>query len=212
MALTTLQILALARNKILEKTNDVVSDETMLIYANLAYQDVIRKISPKRSIQKANVVFTNGVGALPADFGTIYTDAMDSQGNYYPEMSIADFIRADGQNAICIENNQFKATNNLNATLTVYFWPSYQALTTAVNPSINDAFHEVLVYGIVYRAFEDLQDPELATYYKNEFQTKIKENSDDLSSYDEDGQRGNVMFNPINIVPGGYRANNPNKW
>jgi len=198
--MTTNTIISISRKKILEETNDLVSDETLLIYANLAYKSVIKKSFVNGEIQTATITFTGGVGTLPADFGTLYTDAYDVSKNIYPEVSISDFIRQDGQQAITIEGGALKVSPTSVTSLIIKYYPVYAELTTVVNPTIDEYLHEPIVYGIIYRAYEDLQDPELSVYYKTKFDEMLAEKLADISNYEEDAQRGNVMFNGINVI------------
>jgi len=198
--MTTNTIISISRKKILEETNDLVSDETLLIYANLAYKSVIKKSFVNGEIQTATITFTGGVGTLPVDFGTLYTDAYDVSKNIYPEVSISDFIRQDGQQAITIEGGALKVSPTSVTSLIIKYYPVYAELTTVVNPTIDEYLHESIVYGIIYRAYEDLQDPELSVYYKTKFDEMLAEKLADISNYEEDAQRGNVMFNGINVI------------
>lgn len=211
--MTTNEITALSRKKLLEEGTELIADDTVLTYANLAYKDVIKKAFPKNSILEATIAFTSGSGSLPSLYGTLYTDAHDSDGNPFPEVSIADFIRYNDLsiNAITIEGGIMKVSPDSTSSLDVKYYPTYPKLTTAVNPTIDEYLHEPIVYGILYRAFEDLQDPELAQFYKNIYVDMLTDKIDTLSNYEEDSQRGGQMFNGINIVGGGS-DNDPNRW
>lgn len=211
--MTTNEITALARKKLLEEGTELIADDTILTYANLSHKDVIKKAFPKNSILEATIAFTAGSGSLPSLYGTLYTDTYDSEGNVFPEVSIADFIRRNdvGINAVTIEGGVMKVSPSDTSSLTVKYYPTYPTLTTAVNPTIDEYLHEPIVYGILYRSFEDLQDPELAQFYKNIYVDMLTDKIDTLSNYEEDSQRGGQMFNGINIVGGGSN-NDPNKW
>ena len=206
-------ITSLARKKLLEEGTEIIADETILTYANLAYDDVIKKAFPKNSILEATVTFTNGSGTLPTLYGTLYTDGYDSSNNKFPELSIADFInaKANGVRALTVEVGVMKVSPISTTSVTVKYYPSYPTLTTSVNPTIDSYLHEPIVYGILARAFEDLQDPELSNFYKDKFDVMLKDRIDTLSNYEEDSQRGGVMFNGINILGQGL-SNSPDNW
>ena len=212
--MTTAEILSLSRKKILEESTDLVTDATLLIYANLAYKDVIKKAFPNTAIKTATVSFLAGVGTLPADFGTLYTDAVDTSDNIFPEVNISDFIRrnANSDQAVTIENDTIKASPLTTTSLSIKYYQAFETLTAVANPTIDDFLHEPIVYGIVYRALEDLQDEERSQFYSNKFDTMLERKLSDLSNYEEDGQRGNIMFNGIQVISGGGNYNDPNRF
>jgi hypothetical protein len=211
--MTTNQILDLARLKLLEEGTEIISDATLLIYANLAFKDVIKKAFPNSSIESTTIAFTSGSGSLPSDFGTLYTDAYDSNNNIFPEVSISDFVRrlASSENAVVVENGAIKVSPASTTSLTVKYYPTYTVLTAGSTPGIDEYLHEPIVYGILARAFEDLQDTELSQYHSAKFESLLEKKLNTLSNYEEDAQRGGVMFNGINIIGGGVN-NDPNHW
>lgn len=211
--MTTAQILELSRLKLLESGTEIISDTTLLIYANLAHKDVIKKAFPNTAVTTATVTFTSGVGTLPATFGTLYTDAYDVNNNIFPEVSISDFIRnnASSINSVVIEGGTIKVSPSSTTSLTIKFYPTYDTLTSSVNPTIDEYLHEPIIYGILARAFEDLQDPELSQFYEKKFDVMLEKKLSNLSNYEEEAQRGGVMFNGINFLGGGVN-NDPNHW
>jgi hypothetical protein len=211
--MTTAQITQLVRLKLLESGTDIISDATLLIYANLAHKDVIKKAFPNSSVTTATVTFTAGVGTLPATFGTLYTDAIDSNDNIFPEVSIADFVRkeAGGENCVTIEGGTIKASPTTTASLVIKYYPTYETLTASVNPTIDEYLHEPIIYGTLARAYEDLQDPELSQFYSNKFDTMLDKKLSVLSNYEENAERGGQMFNGINILGNGT-SQDPDKW
>ena len=210
--MTTNEIILIARKKLLEAGTEILDDETVLIYANQVYLDLQKKTFPNSAIKTASVVFVNGIATPPTDFGTIYGDAYDVNNNFFSEMSIADFARLGGVGTgLVVQAGQIKLSPTQNLTLTVPYYPKFNDLTTVQNPQIDAYFHEPIIYGIMARAFEDLQDFELALTYQNKYKEMVIERTGVLSNYEEDGQRGGQMFNGINIVGGGT-ANDPNHW
>ena len=98
MALTTNQIITLARNKLLEQPTEIISEDTILIYANLTYQDLIKRTFTNDKILSASITFTNGIGTLPTLFGTMYGSAMDSGNNQFEEVKP---ITEAGKSSLC---------------------------------------------------------------------------------------------------------------
>lgn len=198
----TNEIVKLARLKLLESGSEIITDETILIYANLSYKDVIKRAFPNNSIESATLSFTAGVATPPADFGTMYADAVDNHGNFYPEVSIAEFLRREqgSEQAVTLEQGEVKVSPKTVTSLNVKYYPTYPTLTSSQNPTIDEYLHEPIVYGILSRAFEDLQDPELAQFNLLKYEKMLTERTGYLSNYEEDPMRGNALFNGIRIM------------
>ena len=198
--MTTNEIIKLARRKLLEVTTDVIPSDIMLIFANEAYKDVYKSVFPMADVTTATVAMTAGVGTLPTTFGTMYGDAVDSSGNFYPEVPIEDFHREQIERMVTVEGGELKVYPTDVASLTIHMWPKPVALTTTQDPTIDDFFHELIVYGILWRAHEDLQDEELATFYRQKFNNELQAKQATQSVYEETNQRGAVMFNYQRLV------------
>jgi hypothetical protein len=198
--MTTLEILELARRKILEATTDVIPYDILLIFANLSYMDVYKRVFPISDITTDTLTMTSGSATLPTTFGTLYGDATDADGNFYHEVPIEDFYREQTERMVTVEGGSLKVYPDTVASLTVRFWPKPESLANNVDPSIDEFFHEPIVYGILWRAHEDLQDEELSTYYKQKFEQMITEKANVQSNYEENNQRGAVMFNYQSLV------------
>lgn len=192
--LTTIQILSLARTKLLEQTTEIISDENILIYANLTYQDLIKRIFTNDKVTSATLTFTNGSVATPSLFGTLYGSAQDSAGNQFEEVSIEDFDNKVLERMITVEGGNIKVYPTTTASLSVKYYPTFAALSAGNNPSINEYFHECIVYGILERAFEDLQDESLSGYYKQKYEGEVMKRTAVQSNYEEGNQRGGQMF------------------
>lgn len=202
--MTTAQILALARKKILEESDEIVDDATLLIYGNLSQDDIAKKAFPNSSILSATVNFTNGTSTnLPANFGTLYGDARENAYNIFPEMSPQDFTR-DGAQGVTVEGGVLKVYPATTAQLEIKYYPTFTSITAEVDPSIDTYLHEPIVYGIVYRALEDLQEEARAKYYENKYNEMINEKLAVLSNYEEGNSRGGQMFNGISIIDNGF--------
>lgn len=194
MALTTTQITNLARIKLLESTSEIVSDDTILIYANLTYQDLIKRIFTNNKILTATVNFTNGVGSLPTLFGTLYGSAQNSGNQTFEEVTIEDFDNNSLPYMVTIEGGQIKAYPTTTPSLTIKYYPTFAPLTSGSNPSIDEYFHECIVYGILERAFEDLQDESLSSFYRSKYESMVTSKTGIQSNYEEGNQKGGQMF------------------
>jgi hypothetical protein len=198
--MTTQSIIDSVRRKILETGTEIISAATLLEYINLAYQDVYKRIYPNSSITTATITCTAGICTLPTDFGTLYGEAYDTSNNNYEEVSIADFKRGEFERAVTIENATLNVLPLTTASLSIKYYPKPVTLTAVVDPTIDDFFHEALVYGATYRCQEDLQDENLAQYYRALFKTELADRLEALSVYEETNQRGGVFFTEQSLV------------
>ena len=203
--MTSNQIIALARKKMLETTDDILDDPTVSLYLNETDMDLRIRLFPNNAIKTATVSFTNGVGTLPADFGTLYGDPVspNSNTNIFPETSINDFDRGVGSQMVTIEGGVIKVKPETTGSLTIKYYPTYETLSTVVNPTLPAYFHELYIYGILYRSFEDLQDESLSKYYADKYEAELMKKSANYSNYEEGSFRGGVMFNGIDIIGNG---------
>lgn len=192
--MTTNEITDTARRKVLETTTDIISDATVLLYANLAYQDVFKVAVASDDVITADISCTNGVCTLPTRYGRMYGKGIDQDGNEFEEVSIANYHQTDPLWAFTIDNGQLLISNDDVTTLTIRYFEEPETLTTSVNPSINSYFHEPIMYGTVWRIYEDLQDEELSIYFKKVFNDDLKERMSKQSTYEETNQKGNQLF------------------
>lgn len=202
--MTSNNIILLARNKLLESTTEILKDDVLYIYANLSQEDIAKKTFTNDKIKSATVTFTSGVGTLPTDFGTLYGDAFDTANNFYPEMTIEDFKKETLSYGVTIEGGTIKVLPNTVASLTIKYWPTFADMTSAVNPTIPTYFHECIVYGILYRAFEDLQDWELSKFFREKYNSELKEKIETMSNYEEANVRSSQMFSAQNLLGNEY--------
>lgn len=202
--MTTNQIITIARNKLLEKTDEILSDEVILIYANLAQQDIYKRTFPADQIKSATVSFSSGIGTPPIDYGTLYGFAYDSATNPFEEVSIDDFSsKSTAARVITVEAGSLKVKPTNTPSLTVRYYPTYPELSVSQNPIINSYFHELIVYGILSRAFEDLQDEQLGLFYSNKYEAELTKKIGAQSNYEENNQRGGQMFVDQQLVSDG---------
>ena len=207
--MTTNQILQAVRAKVLETTTEVLTDATLLLYVNLTYQDVYKRIFPNDQILSATVTFTNGVGSLPATFGTLYGDAREGTNNFFPELSIEDFNKQTTAQGVTIEGGQMKVFPTTTSSLTIKYYPTFPDLTTTVNPTINSYFHYPIVLGATSMVHEDLQDEQLSNYYYDKYEAELTRRMSVQSNYEEDNQRGGQFFVQQDLI-GGLSGNDPN--
>lgn len=198
--MTTNEITQAARRKVLETTTEILSDETVLLYANQAYIDVYKKVFTGASVNTSTVVCTAGVCSLPTRYGRMYSFGQDNENNFLEEISIADFYITERQDVYTIEGGEIKIKDEDITGLTVKYYEKPETLTVSVDPSIDEYFHECIVYGTIWRLHEELQDEELATYFKGVFKDELSERIASQSNYEESNQRGGEMFIPQSLI------------
>lgn len=210
--MTSNQIISLSRKKMLETTDDILDDATIELYLNEANIDLRIRLFPNNAIKTATISFTNGVGTLPTDFGTLYGDpyAVNSSSEIYPEVSINDFSREVQNRMVTIEGGIIKIAPNTTGSVVIKYYPNFETLDTVQNPTLPAYFHELYIYGILYRAFEDLQDEALSKYYSEKYEEMLMAKSANYSNYEEGNQRGGVLFNGIDMIGDGGNGGGPN--
>jgi len=201
--MTTSQILSLVRAKILESSSEIITDTTLLIYANLVKEDIVKRAFPNSQIKSATITFTSGVGTLPTDFGTLYGDAFKELGNYYPELSIDDFQKQTTGQAVTIEAGTIKVYPTDVASLTIKYYPTYPDISLSVDPTMDAYFHEPIVPGVIAKVQEDLQDEELANLYSVKYENMLNQKIANQSNYEEGNQRSGQMFSEQDLLGGG---------
>ncbi len=196
MSLTTNQITAAIRRKILEESTDLVTDATILMNANLAYEDLKLRSFTNDQIQSATINLVDGIGGLPADFGTLYGAGFASETDKvpFPEKSIADFDRDTAERGMTIIGTSLYVKPTSTGSIIVRYYPSYDPLTTSQNPQLNSYLHEPIIYGAMWRIHEDLQNEALSEYYRTKYEEEVTKRTGILSNYQEDNQDGNEMF------------------
>lgn len=208
--MTTNQITALARAKMLEATSEVISDGTILLYANLAQQDIFKRAFPSSQILTATITFVNGVGTLPTYFGTLYGDAKRGESDFYPELSIEDFNKRTLSQSVTVEGGTMKVYPTTTTSLEIKYHATFPDMTSAVNPTIDSYFHELIVYGILQRAFEDLQDFDVAKAFGDKYEAELAKKIAVQSNYEEGNQRASQMFSSQDLLGGGLGRTDPN--
>lgn len=191
----TSKIVQLARIKLLEQTTEVVSDETLLEYVNLVNIDMVKRTFTADKILSATLTLVNGEANVPSGFGTLYGAGKDTNENNYQEISIEDFDNKTLDRAITVEGGKIKCYPTEITTLYIKYYPSFTTLTAGSTPSVNEYFHECYIYGVLARAFEDLQDEELASFYNAKYEALVAQRSAIQSNYEENNVRGSQFFN-----------------
>lgn len=217
--MTTEQILKLARKKLLETSSEIFSDEDLLLYANLSKDEIASRYLADNLIKSTVLDFTSGSATIPADFNSVYyiNDTGQKDGIKYVFVDLKQYLQNDMSNMVTEENGVFK--NNQNKTsLTMWYYstlPDLALLPTIVNPStsLKPLLHELIVYGIVYRAFEDAQDFELSKYFKDKFEAEYTIRTNNLSELEENPKQSGQMFDALpDLNFNGYSSDNPNYW
>lgn len=214
-SLTTAQILAIARTKILERTDAVVSDETLLRYGNLAKDEMALRAPSQRDIKAASLAFAAGIATTPSDFLSFY-GCKDSQvpgeGNDYRNVSLEDFRARRHDRMVCRLGPSLLAYPSTSVTLYLDYYAKPVDISASQNPTVDDALHECIAYGMVWRAFQDLQDFELSRFFQQEFESRFAAQSSALSQLEEDPQDSGAMFNAIDILGGGGPTASADRW
>lgn len=198
--MTTAQFLAIVRAKILEETSDIITDATLLLYGNWTQQDIYKRAFPNAKIKSATITFTNGVGTLPTDFGTMYGDAFKELGNYFPELSIDDFQKQTTSQGVTIESGTIKVFPTDTASLSIKYYPTYVDISATQDPTLDTYFQEPLIYGTLARVYEDLQDEQLADKYLVKYENMLNQKIAVQSNYEEGNQRAGQMFSEQTLI------------
>lgn len=198
--MTTNELIARIRSKILESGSELVTDATILQDLNFANDDITKRTFTNASVISETVNFSNGLGTLPATFGTAYDDAIDSDGNYYKELNIADFTKETQPYSYTIEAGVIKVFPTTTASFTLRFWPKTVTLSASQDPTINSLLQKCLISGALAEIYEDLQDEQLATYYKQKYELELQQKLATLSNYEEENQKSGEMFTAQTLI------------
>ena len=198
--MTTNEIIATVRRKILETGEDLITDDVLLQYANAEYRSIRRKLKMSADVIKADITCSNGICTLPTDYGAMYSFAVDSSNNVYVEYPIADYALGDFDRGMTVQNGSLTVSDTDITTLTIRYYPSAVVLSAVQDPEIDELFHESIMYGTVSRAQEDLQDEILATFYRTKADAEFKDKSETQSTYEETNQRGGTMFETQQLI------------
>lgn len=202
--MTTTELLSLVRKKILETTEEIVDNDTLLIYATQRQQDIYKRVFPNSKITTSSAIaLTSGTGTLPSTFGTLYGDPYDADNNYYPELSIEDFQKETLERGCTIEGGVLKVYPTTVASVTIKYYPTLATITTSQSPTVDTYFDKCLVYGVVSDAFEDLQDQAMSKYFDDKYEAELLRRNAVLSNYEENNKDNGQMFAEQNLLGGG---------
>lgn len=217
--MTITQIIAMARKKLLEQTEEIFSSDDLLLYANLT-KDEMAKLYLNENLVKVNTLnFVNGSVAVPTDWNGFYyaTDnSAPNVGNDYVKVDVEEYQAGAYERMITeLQGNLLLFPVE---TKTIYAYSYKKTADMALSPTIvnpptelDDYLHEVIVYGIVYRALEDAQDFDLAKYYETKYKTMFRERTAYLSKLEKGNQQSGALLEPLpDLGFNSFGVGNPN--
>lgn len=197
--LTTNQIIKQARTKLLELTDEVITSTAILEFLNLTHLEVQIKVLNDDQLEEAALTFSGGLADVPEDFLALYGKPVDQTGHPVRVLKRQDFLRAGNSEKIMTKKgNQFQVKGDVTSATMIYY-RAYPALGLGETPQTHALLHGSYVYGIVYRALEDLQDKETAVVYKADFESSLEEKAGLISQLQENAIEAD-MFNFISII------------
>ena len=219
----TTQIINLARRKILESTEEIFDNETLLLYANLCKDELVKRYLGKKLIKNTTLNFSGGSVAKPTNWNGHYFSSDNpnpNQGTEYKFVSIEDFQNGAYPYMLCEDGDNLKVYPVSVATLYTWYWSKTTDMALSpsiVNPptELDDLLHECIVYGIVYRALEDAQDFELSKFFNDKFEAEFEKRTMAISQLEESSQEAGSLLNPLpdlNFSAFGGAFNDPNRW
>ena len=215
-SLTTAQIVAYARAKVLELSDAVLSDAALLAYANQSKDEVALRAPSQRDLKAAPLSVSAGAATVPSGYASFYgckDSQLPGQGNEYRMVSLEDYRAGAHDRMVARLGAGFLVYPAISGTLYLdyYALPADLALSGA-DPTADPSLHEVIAYGVVWRALEDLQDLEQSQYYRSKFEADLALRAAALSQREEEPQESGALFNGIDILGGGSRASDANRW
>ena len=203
MILTTTQILSLTRKKILEQSTAIFTDDDLLVYANLAKDDMAKRLFSDDLIVQATLSFTGGIATKPTDFESHYLSKDSNtpgQGNPFEWVNIEDFRAGKYQRMLTLINGAINVFPTNTSTIYMDYYKKVADMTPSGSPGLDSSLSLALVYKTAAFAFQDLQDIELAEYFEKKFEIEFGVKGQSISFSNENSQQGGEMFNPITIV------------
>lgn len=220
--MTTQQIIALARRKILEATEEIFDNETLILYGNLRKDEIAQRYLGNRNVKRSSLAFTNGVATRPTDWnGHYYSSSSQTpnSGHEYKLVSLEDF--QNGTYPYMLTESEGNILVYPVSVGTVYTWYYKKLADMAITPAVvnppvelSDAFHRTIMYGIVSDAFEDAQDFELSKFYTDKFEAEFERASMTVSALEESSQEAGALLSPLPDLglSGNAYSNSPDKW
>lgn len=220
--MTSAQIIALARKKIMEKTDEIFSDDDLLLYANNGKDEIAMRFLGKKLIKPATLVFSGGSVTKPTDWNGHYyasTSNVPRQGTEVKLVSIEDY--QNGVKSHMVTESEGNLLCYPTTLGTVYFW-YYKKLTdmalgsSPVNPpsELNTAFHMPIVYYIIGQALEDAQDFELSKYFNDKYENEYTKQAQIVSDLEKGTQEAGSLLSPLPDLNfgGSGGSSDPDHW
>ena len=221
--MTSAQIIALARKKIMEKTDEIFSDDDLLLYANNGKDEIASRYLGKRLIKPAVLSFSGGSVSKPTDWNGHYFSATSNtpnQGNEVKLVSIEDY--QNGSKPYMITESEGNLLCYPTSLSTIYTW-YYKKLSdmalgsSPVNPpsELHTEFHMPIVYYIICQALEDAQDFELSKYFGDKYESEYQKKASIVSDLEKGTQEAGSLLNPLpDLNFGGYSiaSGSPDRW
>lgn len=208
ITLTTQNIIQFSRDKLLEVGDAVVNTEKLLVYANLTQDDLAKDLYTDDMTVPTTLVFTGGYATIPTDWEShrlSKNSQVPGQGDIFEWVNLEDFragkysrmiAKINGQIAVYPTNTSILYTDYFKKLPNMAITPIYQG------PSVDASLQELMIDGVLYRAFEDLQEFDLAKEYRGKYEAEKKIKTKRISFAEENPQKSGEMFNGIDIIGG----------
>lgn len=201
--LTAGTIVALGRKKILEQSDAIFSDDDLLLYANLAKDDVAKRLFYDALIVQAVLSFISGIASKPSDFESHYLSKdslVPGVGNVFEWVNLEDFRARKYNRMLTMINGSINVYPTNTSVLYMDYYKKLADMTTGGACPLDPALHLSIVYKLCSLAFQDLQDPDLAEFFEKKFEVELGVKGQAISFSNENSQQGGEMFNPLSIV------------
>lgn len=201
--LTASQIISLTRKKILEQSTQIFSDDDLLLYANLAKDEVAKRLFSNDLIKPTTLIFSSGAATKPTDFESHYL-SKDSQtpgqGNEFKFVSLQDFRAGKYDRMLTLVNGQIVVFPTNTALVYMDYYKKLDDMTLNGSCPLDAALHLSIVYKTAELAFQDLQDFDLSKYFSDKFEIEFGIKGQSISFSEESAQESGELLNPITII------------
>lgn len=203
--LTTAEVLQLSRDKLLELAETVLPTTKLLKYANLCQDDIAKDVLTDDITIPTTLSFSGGAATLPSNWEShrLSKDSqVPGQGNEFKYVNLEDYRAGKYERMITKYNGQILVFPVDTSVLYTDYYKKLpdMAIDPVQNPSVDVSLQELIIYGIMFRALEDLQDFELAKEYRGKFEQELKLKSRKISLSEEGPEKSGEMFNYVQIV------------
>jgi len=204
MKLTTAQILGITRKKILENSTAIFSDDDLLLYINLAKDEVAKRLFTDDLITSTTLSFTGGVATKPTDFESHYMSKNSNiagKGDVFEWVNREDYRNGKYEKMLSLINGSIAVFPTNTPTIYMDYYKKLPDLTVnTVDTGLDDALGVAVAYKTCVYAFEDLQDYELSKFFNDKFEVEFGIKGQAISYSNENSQNGGEMFNSISII------------